>query len=287
MEQQPNNRGNRPPKQPAPRRARLRLPFENRKQDPVDWIYDNRFGICITSIVLLAMAVIFVWVKIGIPLDAKESEPEKDKNVYVDASEMLILEQEQTPVEQEQTPVEQEREITLDDWRSVQNLSSNENASEGEALRNDKGIDKELKRLQEAAAKGAEENRKNMEKGLNEVEAMIGDAAANKKESTAEKKRESSNVAGNVVVEYSFSSPVRHHVNLIKPAYLCEEGGQVVVEVVLNQSGKIVYARAISGGNERMQRVAEESARASTFNIDGKAPAKQKGTITYIFIPQY
>lgn len=279
MEQQPNNRGNRPPKQPAPRRARLRLPFENRKQDPVDWIYDNRFGICITSIVLLAMAVIFVWVKIGIPLDAKESEPEKDKNVYVDASEMLIL-------EQEQTPVEQEREITLDDWRSVQNLSSNENASEGEALRNDKGIDKELKRLQEAAAKGAEENRKNMERGLNEIEAMVGDAAAEKNTKT-DKKRESSNVAGNVVVEYSFSSPVRHHVNLIKPAYLCEEGGQVVVEVVLNQSGKIVYARAISGGNERMQRVAEESARASTFNIDGKAPAKQKGTITYIFIPQY
>ena len=279
MEQQPNNRGNRPPKQPAPRRARLRLPFENRKQDPVDWIYDNRFGICITSIVLLAMAVIFVWVKIGIPLDAKESEPEKDKNVYVDASEMLIL-------EQEQTPVEQEREITLDDWRSVQNLSSNENASEGEALRNDKGIDKELKRLQEAAAKGAEENRKNMERGLNEIEAMVGDAAAEKNTKT-DKKQKSSKVTGNVVVEYSFSSPVRHHVNLIKPAYLCEEGGQVVVEVVLNQSGKIVYARAISGGNERMQRVAEESARASTFNIDGKAPAKQKGTITYIFIPQY
>lgn len=280
MEQQPNNRGNRPPKQPAPRRARLRLPFENRKQDPVDWIYDNRFGICITSIVLLTMAVIFVWVKIGLPFDAKANEPEKEKNVYVDASEMLIL-------KQEQTPVEQEHEITLDDWRSVQNLSSNENAVEGEALRNDKGIDKELKRLQEAAAKGAEENRKNMERGLNEIEAMVGDAAADKKGSNIDKKSKSSKVAGNVTVEYSFSNPVRHHVNIVKPAYLCEEGGQVVVEVVLNQSGKIVYARAISGGNERMQRVAEESARASKFNIDGKAPAKQKGTITYIFIPQY
>ena len=280
MEQQPNNRGNRPPKQPAPRRARLRLPFENRKQDPVDWIYDNRFGICITSIVLLTMAVIFVWVKIGLPFDAKANEPEKEKNVYVDASEMLIL-------KQEQTPVEQEHEITLDDWRSVQNLSSNENAAEGEALRNDKGIDKELKRLQEAAAKGAEENRKNMERGLNEIEAMVGDAAADKKGSNIDKKSKSSKVAGNVTVEYSFSNPVRHHVNIVKPAYLCEEGGQVVVEVVLNQSGKIVYARAISGGNERMQRVAEESARASKFNIDGKAPAKQKGTITYIFIPQY
>ena len=279
MEQQPNNRGNRPPKQPAPRRARLRLPFENRKQDPVDWIYDNRFGICITSIVLLTMAVIFVWVKIGIPIDAEVQEPEKEKSVYIDASEMLRL-------EQEQTPVEQESEISREDWRSVQNVSSNDNAAEGEALRNDKGLDKELKRLQEAAAKGAEENRKNMERGLNEVEAMIGDAAAEKITKT-DKKQKSSKVAGNVTVEYSFSNPVRHDVNLMIPAYLCEEGGQVVVEAILNQSGKVIYARAISGGNERMQSVAEESARASTFNIDGKAPAKQKGTITYIFIPQY
>ncbi len=279
MEQQPNNRGNRPPKQPAPRRARLRLPFENRKQDPVDWIYDNRFGICITSIVLLTMAVIFVWVKIGIPVDAEVQEPEKEKSVYIDASEMLRL-------EQEQTPVEQEPEISREDWRSVRNVSSNDNAAEGEALRNDKGLDKELKRLQEAAAKGAEENRKNMERGLNEVEAMIGDAAAEKNTKT-DKKQKSSKVAGNVTVEYSFSNPARHHVNLMIPAYLCEEGGQVVVEAILNQSGKVIYARAISGGNERMQSVAEESARASTFNIDGKAPAKQKGTITYIFIPQY
>ena len=279
MEQQQNNRGNRPPKQPAPRRARLRLPFENRKQDPVDWIYDNRFGICITSIVLLTMAVIFVWVKIGIPVDAEVQEPEKEKSVYIDASEMLRL-------EQEQTPVEQEPEISREDWRSVRNVSSNDNAAEGEALRNDKGLDKELKRLQEAAAKGAEENRKNMERGLNEVEAMIGDAAAEKTTKT-DKKQKSSKVAGNVTVEYSFSNPVRHHVNIVKPAYLCEEGGKVVVEAILNQSGKVIYARAISGGNERMQSVAEESARASTFNIDGKAPAKQKGTITYMFIPQY
>jgi hypothetical protein len=189
-------------------------------------------------------------------------------------------------LEQEQTPVEQEPEISREDWRSVQNVSSNDNAAEGEALRNDKGLDKELKRLQEAAAKGAEENRKNMERGLNEVEAMIGDAAAEKITKT-DKKQKSSKVTGNVTVEYSFSNPVRHHVNIVKPAYLCEEGGQVVVEAILNQSGKVIYARAISGGNERMQSVAEESARASTFNIDGKAPAKQKGTITYIFIPQY
>ena len=278
MEQQPNNKGNLPPKQPAPRRARLRLPFENRKQDPVDWIYENRFGICTTLIVLLIFSVVCFWVRIGGVDDAKINKPQEEEAVYIDLSEMQILKQEQNPAE--------EPEISREDWRSVRNVASNENAAEGEALRNDKGIDKELKRLQEAAAKGAEENRKNMERGLNEVEAMIGDAAAEKSNNTAKEKK-SAKVDGNVTVEYSFLNPVRHSTKIVKPAYLCEEGGKVVVEALLNQSGKVIYAKAISGGNERMRRVAEESARASTFNIDGAAPAKQKGTITYIFIPQY
>ena len=279
MEQQPSSKGNTSPNHPTPRRARLRLPFENRKQDPVDWVYENRFGICATLIILLIFMVVCFWVRIGGVDDTKLNKPQEEEAVYIDLSEMQILKQEQTPAE--------ENEISREDWRSVRNVESNENAAEGEALRNVKSTDAELERLKQAAANNAETNRRNEKKGLNDIEAMINDAAADKKGSNTDKKSKSSKVVGNVTVEYSFINPVRHSTKIVKPAYLCEEGGKVVVEAVLNQSGKVISARAISGGNERMRRVAEESARASTFNIDNSAPSKQKGTITYIFIPQY
>jgi hypothetical protein len=47
-----------------------------------------------------------------------------------------------------------------------------------------------------------------------------------------------------------------------------------------------VSAWVQSGGDECMRQTAIESARNSRFDINNNAPAKQQGTITYIFIPQ-
>ena len=40
------------------------------------------------------------------------------------------------------------------------------------------------------------------------------------------------------------------------------------------------------GGDDCMRESALRAARNSLFNIDDSAPARQTGTITYIFIPQ-
>ncbi|MCM1300877.1 MAG: energy transducer TonB, partial [Bacteroides cellulosilyticus] len=45
-------------------------------------------------------------------------------------------------------------------------------------------------------------------------------------------------------------------------------------------------ARVTSGGDACMRDAALRAARASKFNIDESAPARQTGTITYVFIPQ-
>lgn len=50
--------------------------------------------------------------------------------------------------------------------------------------------------------------------------------------------------------------------------------------------GKVVGARVVGGGDACMRESALRAARSSLFNIDETAPAKQTGTITYIFIPQ-
>jgi TonB family protein len=87
-------------------------------------------------------------------------------------------------------------------------------------------------------------------------------------------------------VSFSLVDPVRMSRHLEVPAYRCEGGGEVVVAITVDRDGKVVGARAREGGDECMRECAVESARRSRFNIDPSAPARQTGTITYIFIPQ-
>ena len=69
-------------------------------------------------------------------------------------------------------------------------------------------------------------------------------------------------------------------------AKVWEKGGEVVVGITVNPSGEVVAAKVASGGDDCMREAALEAARNSLFNIDDSAPARQSGTITYLFIPQ-
>ena len=85
---------------------------------------------------------------------------------------------------------------------------------------------------------------------------------------------------------YSITDPVRTSRYLEVPAYLCEGGGDVTVSVTVDRAGKVTGARVTEGGDDCMRESALRAARNSLFNIDNSAPARQTGTITYIFIPQ-
>lgn len=89
-----------------------------------------------------------------------------------------------------------------------------------------------------------------------------------------------------MTVSYSLDNPLRHHRHLDKPAYKCEGGGDVEVSITVNRNGEVIDASVVAGGDDCMRRTALKSARASLFDINPSAPARQKGTITYIFIPQ-
>ncbi len=91
---------------------------------------------------------------------------------------------------------------------------------------------------------------------------------------------------GRVTVSFSLTNPVRTSRRLVVPAYQCEGGGEVEVSVTVNRSGEVTAAHVEYGGDACMRETALRAARASLFNIDQSAPARQQGTITYIFIPQ-
>ena len=76
--------------------------------------------------------------------------------------------------------------------------------------------------------------------------------------------------------------------SLNKPNNDFSEEGIIVVDIWVNQNGKVVRAEISNKGttliNSTMRAKAKESALRSTFATDKNAPEQQHGTITYTFI---
>lgn len=86
----------------------------------------------------------------------------------------------------------------------------------------------------------------------------------------------------------SYSVEGRQGTYMPVPAYLCEGGGDVVVDVVVSQRG-LVLAAAISSrstASDCLFAEALKAAKRSRFTMDEKAPSAQKGSITYRFVAQ-
>lgn len=254
------------------RRPRIKLPFDNRREDVGSWTYDHRIVLCVTLIAYLALMIVFVSSKIVVGRRTHQ------QGMYIDLQTLAEMEQERDRLEREVRERQRQEEI---DWRSICNQASNENAL-NEKLRDDRGTNAAA--LNEAAAEAEARmraNREAYEQGLAEERAI---RERRGKEDGAE--RQDRKVKGRVTVSFSITDPVRTSRYLEVPAYLCEGGGDVTVSVTVDRAGKVTGARVTEGGDDCMRESALRAARNSLFNIDNSAPARQTGTITYIFIPQ-
>lgn len=80
--------------------------------------------------------------------------------------------------------------------------------------------------------------------------------------------------------------------NLVKPPYPAEAkkdkaGGAVHVQVLIDESGKIIKAKAVCASHPALGKAAEAAALASSFSptmLSGK-PVKVRGVIVYNFVP--
>ena len=255
------------------RRPRIKLPFDNRREDVGSWTYDHRIGLCVTLIAYLALMIVFVSSKIVVGRRTHQ------QGMYIDLQTLAEMEQERDRLEREVRERQRQEEI---DWRSIRNQASNENAL-NEKLRDDRGTNAAA--LNEAAAEAEARmraNREAYERGLAEAEAI-----RRRRERTDERGENSDRkVQGRVTVSFSLVDPVRHARHLVVPAYQCEGGGEVVVRITVNRAGEVTHASVASGGDDCMRETAVRAARNSVFDINDAAPARHTGTITYIFIPQ-
>ncbi len=258
-------------KQPKRRRP-LKLPFDDRRRDSSLWVYDHRIGLCVMIIAYLVIGIAFVSTKIT------TGNRSTIQGFEIDLQALDELERERDRLEA------LSKIKTNDiDWSAIKNTASNENAL-NENLQDDRGTNTSaLNESAEQTEKRMRKNREAYERGLAEADAI---GKNRDKDSRDDGKNNDRKVKGSVTVSFSFTDPVRYSRKLIKPAYRCEGGGEVVVDVAIDRNGKVVSAQVCRGGDECMRRTAVDAARGSVFDINGNAPARQTGTITYIFIPQ-
>lgn len=255
------------------RRRRLDLPFDNRREDAGEWTYRHRIGLCVTLICYLVLMIGFVSSKIVV------GKREAMQGMYIDLETLAELESERDRLQRE---IEQKMAAEQADWRSVQNRVSNENATD-ERLRDDRGTNTAA--LNEAAAALQQQMAANSaayEQGLAEERAIYEQSGSKGRD----EERRDQVVKGSVTVSFSLTNPVRHSRYLHIPAYLCEAGGVVVVQITVDRGGEVIAARVREGDDDCMRDTALRAARESLFNIDQAAPERQTGTITYTFIPQ-
>jgi TonB family protein len=98
----------------------------------------------------------------------------------------------------------------------------------------------------------------------------------------------------NIPLDSEHRQPVTHNLSgrsvvggFPLPAYNSQNHGKVVVEVTVNQDGKVTSATAIGKGSTvqdaKLWKAAEEAALKAKFNVKKDAPILQRGTITYVF----
>ncbi len=92
---------------------------------------------------------------------------------------------------------------------------------------------------------------------------------------------------GPSVISYTLDG--RKAISLPVPAYKCQGGGDVSVQITVNRKGYVVAAQVIesvSSSDECLIRSAVAAAKRSRFRASTSAPEKQVGEIVYRFIAQ-
>ena len=278
-----------PPARPVPpnvRPPRPRLPFEKGPTDLGSWAYEHRVGLCCMIIAYLAFGIVFVSVKIAMNQERVEGA------MYIDLTDM----QQALETLQQQVPEQQDEG---DDFSNVKNRISDENgrsesvgrttaSTAGGGASSSKSIADFMEGLDEEAAAVAGRVKASQDafaKGRREEQEMIARSKAQREAKEGEKER-GVKQKGSVLISYWL--PGRRDVSLYMPAYQCEGGGEVTVNITVNRNGKVVSAsmKESSTNSSCINDMAILAARNSRFNVDDTGSDKQSGTITYIFVPQ-
>jgi len=202
--------------------------------------------------------------------------------------ELILIEFPELPAEPEiEEQVEEQVESAADIPSANQqsNIASNRTATENTTTSTEDFFDNDYMQEIEAAKQLRSSVNNNLSKetvDMSEIEMPV--------ETTEGMDRDSiKNIiyAGESNIKYYLTN--RYHVSLPVPVYLAQGGGTVIVDVKVDQQGRVVEAVARQSRSVRDKQIflyAQEAASRTRFNADSGAPSIQEGTIHYTFIAQ-
>jgi len=238
----------------------------------------RNINILLLAVVIhLGIAVAFMFSKISSMKETTRIEFEFEKP---QVDEKTPLEEEKKKVEEEKKQVEQQiNEMVAGERRKNIGVNVNEKVKEEISTEN------YMKQIQDQLNAGRPQPSAKEATTKNIDDDKPKEANMN---ATPEPKHDKPGVFhGPTNIYYDLAN--RHDVYLPIPVYKCQGMGKIVIQIVVSTDGTVLEAilnKTASENNECLQNTALAYARRTRFNVDNKAPAKQGGTLTYVFVAQ-
>ncbi|MBQ6762827.1 MAG: energy transducer TonB [Bacteroidales bacterium] len=233
---------------------------------------DQKAGLYITAIVHLAVIIVLLLCQIGYSV-------QRENTFVLDFSKQEEKEEIEKQEELHRSAMEQlQNMIAIARTQPVRNVTVNRSSQ----LKDDRNTDAE--QLYRDAERLAQELRDGQNRVQENPEDFVQDPVQPAK---PEPPRKQQAYSGPSVLSWSLDGRKATHLPI--PAYRCVGAGEVTVIITVNNQGTVVDAKIDDGASSQdgcLRAFATRAARLSKFNASSTAPARQLGTITYLFIAQ-
>ena len=232
---------------------------------------DQKAGLYITAIVHLAVIIILLLGQIGYAV-------QRENSFVLDFTKQEEQERIEKQEELSRTALAQlEDLLAAARTQPVRNVTVNRSQ-----LKDDRNTDadqlyRDAERLAQDLKDGQHRQQDNPEDYVQDPVTPPSDTKPRKQET----------YSGPSVLSWSLDGRKATHLPI--PAYRCVGAGEVTVIITVNNQGTVVDAKiddGASSGDGCLRNFATRAARLSKFNASSTAPARQMGTITYLFIAQ-
>ena len=232
---------------------------------------DQKAGLYITAIVHLAVIVILLLCQIGYSV-------QRENSFVLDFTKQEEKEAQEQKEELHRSAMEQlESMLSAVRTQPVRNITVNRSQ-----LKDDRNTDAD--QLYRDAERLAQDLRDGQNRQMEDPEDYVQDPVTPPSDP---KPRKQEAYSGPSVLSWSLDGRKATHLPI--PAYRCLGSGEVTVIITVNNQGTVVDAKiddSASSGDGCLRNFATRAARLSKFNASTTAPARQLGTITYLFVAQ-
>ena len=232
---------------------------------------DQKAGLYITAIVHLAVIIVLLICQIGYSVQRE--------NTFV----LDFTKQEEKEAQEQQEELHRSAMAQLENLlaaarsQPVRNVTVNRSQ-----LKDDRNTDAD--QLYRDAERLAQDLKDGQHRQMDNPEDFVQDPVTPPSDP---KPRKQETYSGPSVLSWSLDGRKATHLPI--PAYRCIGAGEVTVIITVNTQGTVVDAKVDDGASSKdgcLRGFATRAARLSKFNASTTAPARQMGTITYLFIAQ-